>query len=369
MSPYPFKSIVLNGRDVEIVSILLGTITPTSEFERHTIDFVRDWLNNTTHFVLTTSGSTGHPKPISITRGQMQHSARMTIQALALQKNETALVCLNTHYIAGKMMLVRALEGDLKITVVDPVSDPLKHCDMTFDFIALVPVQLQAILTAEESRKRLDNAKAIIIGGAAISTSLHDAIKTLKSPVYATYGMTETISHVALQRLNGDRPETYFKTLPNIKITTDDRGCLVIDAGYLPEKIHTNDLVEIISPQTFQWLGRVDNVINTGGIKVIPEELESQIQKLNEALKINQNFFISGIPDPILGKKVVLIVEGDVDKNWVKILSELKQTFSKYVIPKEILKVDKFTFTKTEKIDRTFSAHQAMAQYFTEKKH
>lgn len=363
---YLFKSILLNGRTVEINNILLGNITTHSDFENNTINFIQDWLNNVESFTLNTSGSTGSAKEIIITREQINHSAEMTIGALGLERGDTALVCLNINYIAGKMMLARALVGNMKIVATEPTSNPLLKTKEHFDFTALVPFQLEAILKSDEHLEQINKGKAILIGGAAISQSLQKIIKLkIKVPLYATYGMTETISHIALQRLNGLSQQQHFKLLPGIKIHLDKRECLTIEAPYLNEKIITNDLVKIVGEDEFVWLGRYDNIINTGGIKVLPEEIESVIQKLLASNNIEQLFFIAGVPDNLLGLRIVLIVEGDIDQNWVNILIMLKQSFSKYVIPKQILNLKKFIYTKTEKIDRSACLQLIMAQYFT----
>jgi O-succinylbenzoic acid--CoA ligase len=367
---YPFRSIILNGRSVDIFNIISGNVTTHSEFEKNTIGFIKDWLNHVHDFTINTSGSTGAPKKIKITRTQMEHSALMTIRALDLQKGDTALVCLNTQYIAGKMMLVRALTGNLKIIATEPALNPLLALNENFDFVALVPLQLESILKSENFYQQINRSKAIIVGGAAINPALQNLLLSkITTPVFATYGMTETISHIALQRMNGFNTIPCFKLLPGIKIRQDERGCLVVDAPYLKTTIQTNDLVKILDDDTFTWLGRWDNLINTGGIKVIPEEIETGIQKILPSFNIDQNFFICGVPDASLGQKIVLVVEGDIDTRWGDIFDKLKQSFSKYVTPKEILNSEKFIYTKTGKIDRKASTEQMMAQYFTNKKH
>jgi o-succinylbenzoate---CoA ligase len=350
MHDYTFNSININGKIVKINEILLNNITPGSEFEKYTYDFIRDWLNGVEHFTINTRGSTGTPK----------HSALMTIQALGLQKNNTALVCLNTNYIGGKMMLARALLGNMKINAVEPATNPLKNVIQSFDFIALVPLQLQAILESSD-RHKLDHVQSIIIGGAPINSELQSEIKKIQSPVYATYGMTETVSHIALQHLNSSESNSYFKTLPQIKIQSDERGCLIIEAPYLNQKIYTNDLVKIINEENFLWLGRWDNIINTGGVKVIPEKIEAEIEKINAYKNINQKFFICGIPDERLGEKVVLIIEGEIHSAWQNILLSLKQTCSKYEYPKEIRSALKFTYTNNSKINRKITMQTLMA--------
>jgi o-succinylbenzoate---CoA ligase len=357
---YSHQSIVLNGKELDLGDILSNNVFTQTEFERNTVTFLREWLTGKEKFIVHTSGSTGEPKSIAITRGQMAGSALMTIEALRLKKNDTALLCLNTQFIAGKMMLVRALVGNMHIIATEPSSNPLEKIVRPFDFIALVPLQVQKILSTE-NRKSIDYIKDIIIGGAAIDQTQLKIIKDIKSPVFATYGMTETISHIALQRLDKQSAEHYYKTLPGIKIDVDDRGCLVIHAPYLTQEIKTNDLVKLHNHQAFSWLGRWDNVINTGGIKVSPEKVEREIQQIMETFNIQQNFIVSSTPDATLGEKVILITEGPPQEKWGKILTLYKQSFSRYEVPKEIYTLHKFIYTKSEKIDRKATQKATMA--------
>jgi O-succinylbenzoic acid--CoA ligase len=360
---YQFESIILNEREVSLHDINAEAIIPQSDFEKNTIGFIKDWINGRETFDVSTSGSTGEPKNIEITRYQMAESARMTLKALNLIAGDTAVVCLNTRFIAGKMMLVRSLIGNLKIIALEPSSNPLKKIVQPFDFIALVPLQIQTLLASDEKNK-LNYIKAILIGGASISQTQLKSIKTIKSPVFATYGMTETISHIALQNLSAQSDESNFKTLPGVKISIDDRGCLVINASYLQGEIHTNDLVKMHDPESFTWLGRWDNVINTGGIKVLPEKVEKDLQKIISTLNLHQSFLIGGIEDTLLGEKIILITEGQPDEKWGKILTLHKQSFSTYETPKDIYAIEKFIYTKNNKLDRKATISATMARDF-----
>ena len=357
---YPFNSILINGREVTIASIISTKALPRTEFESHTFTFIRQWLTNHDDFSITTSGSTGKPKTIPLTRAQMRASARMTVNFLALKKNDRALVCLNTQFIAGRMMLVRAFEAGLHIIVQEPSANPLQGVVSDIDFIALVPLQFQSIIDAGKMYvEKLNRMKAIIIGGAPVHDSLKEKIKKIKSPVFSTYGMTETISHVALQRLNGEHGTEKYLMLPGIHIKKDDRGCLVIDAPYLSNKITTNDLVDITSAAEFQWLGRWDNIINTGGLKIIPEEVESKISYTFTSLSIDANFFIHSLPDERLGNKIILVIETEKHLNKEEIISSVKQSLSKYEVPKDIITIPQFSYTQTGKINRTESMLKA----------
>jgi O-succinylbenzoic acid--CoA ligase len=364
---YQFDTITLNQRPVKIHDICADTAIAQTEFEKNTLSFIKDWLSGCEAFDVPTSGSTGAPKKISLTRAQMTASASMTIEALSLDKGDTALVCLNTQFIAGKMMLVRALTGNMRIIAAEPSSNPLKDVVQPFDFIALVPLQVAFILSSLDKNK-LDYIKAILIGGAALDAAQLKAVQSIKSPVFATYGMTETISHIALQDLHEQPAKRSFKTLPGIKIHSDKRGCLVIQSPYLQNEIITNDLVAIHGDNHFSWLGRWDNVINTGGIKVIPEKVENDIQSLLSSENLNQNFMVGSIPDGRLGEKIILITEGETHKNWGKILTLHKQSFSRYETPKEIFFIEKFIFNNNNKIDRKATINATMAQDFRSNK-
>jgi O-succinylbenzoic acid--CoA ligase len=355
MSGYPHIGIVINSREVKLPEILSGQLNGLSAFELETFAFIRAWLTGVMSFPLQTSGSTGSPKEITLTRNQFQQSARRTITALSLTESDTAFVCLDTKYIAGKMMLVRALENNMKIVAVEPSSNPLKQIpeESGINFAAFVPLQLEEMLKHSNCIKRLNEFKVIIIGGGAINATLHQQIRKLTCAVFATYGMTETVSHVALQRLNGNEAQENFITLPDINITVDERDCMVIQLPEFSEKIITNDLVELQTPTSFRWLGRVDNVINSGGFKISPEKIEKEIELIFQDKKIEQSFFVFGLPDNRLGQKLTLIIEGLLIGNDNEILQALAQRVYAYEIPKQILNLREFVRTETGKINRT----------------
>lgn len=354
MNPYPFDSILINGRTVGIQSILSTAAIPQSDFEANTFSFISSWFSGSEHFVQYTSGSTGTPKAITITRTQMVASAKMTEKALALEAGGHALVCLSPAYIAGKMMLVRSFISGMKIIAVTPSSNPFLDVpsDQTIDFAALVPYQIHEIIRSTKS-ECLHTIKTIIIGGATLDVETQEKLQEFSCKFYATYGMTETISHIALRLLNGKNASAYYTTLPGIDIQQDDRGCLVIGWNHLAHKIITNDLVEITDTDTFKWLGRWDNVINTGGFKVIPERLEAEIEKIFNELRISQRFFVSSLPDQKLGNKVVLVVEGAIGHQTSERLKyRMNQTIPRYEVPKEVFSGIPFIFTETGKVNR-----------------
>ncbi len=286
----------------------------------------------------------------------MMASAQRTLTALSIATGDGALVCLHPDYIAGKMMLVRALEFNLKIEAVEPSSDPLRMVSEDFlpGLAAIVPLQLQSMIDQPQRVSSLNRMKAILVGGAAVSEMLHQKIRLLKCPVYATYGMTETISNIALQRLNGSTEELFFRTLPGITVRIDDRGCLVVSLQEMPQPIVTNDVAELVSETTFRVLGRWDYVINSGGIKISPETLEERSEKLIRDVGIVSPYIYGSILHEALGEALVLILEGEPlpHQTETKLLESLKHELRHYEVPRQIRYVTKFTYTPSGKINR-----------------
>lgn len=305
------------------------------EYEKDLGLFLLDWLDDKETIQLTTSGTTGIPKVITIEKQAMVNSAIATGNFFNLHPQDKALLCLPPRYIAGKMMVVRAVIIGLELDIIEPSS----HLDnlyehQTYDFVAIVPIQ------AENSLVKLNQFKKIIIGGAKVSDDLALKLKDVNSEIYETYGMTETITHIAAKKIG----EEYFNILEHISIATDERNCLVIEAPKISaEKVITNDIVEILNEKQFKWLGRYDNVINSGGIKLFPEQIETKL-----ASKIVNRFFITGFPDPVLGTKVVLVIEGE----YKEINPDLFETLDKFEKPKEVLYISEFVETDTKKINR-----------------
>ena len=305
------------------------------EHEKDLGSFLLDWLDDKETIQLTTSGTTGTPKVITIKKQSMVHSAIATGNYFNLHPQDKALLCLPARYIAGKMMIVRSMMLGLELDIMVPTShldDLLPH--KIYDFVAIVPLQ------AENSLEKLHQFKKIIIGGAKVSDDLASKLKEIKSDIYETYGMTETITHIAAKKIG----EAFFNILEHVSITTDDRSCLVIDVPSISdEKVVTNDIVTILNANQFKWIGRYDNVINSGGIKLFPEQIEAKL-----ASKISNRFFIIGQPDDILGSRVVLVIEGeqfDID-------ATLFDTLEKFEKPKEVLFSPEFVETETKKINR-----------------
>ena len=305
-------------------------------------NFLNDWFNNDNFVIVKTSGSTGKPKPIRLQKEFMINSALATGSFFNLKEKTTALLCMSTDFIAGKMMLVRAVVLGWELDVVAPTSKIILN--KKYDFSAMVPLQLR------NSLSQINKINTLIVGGGVVSNDLLDAIQTVTTKVFATYGMTETITHIAVKKLNYFTiPKldlsTNYKVLPNVAISQDDRNCLVINAPKVSsEKIITNDVVQLLSDTEFEWLGRFDNVINSGGIKLHPEKIEEKLSKI-----IQQRFFVAGIPDEILGEKLVLVIEGSQNEINIAEFS----TLTKYEKPKEIYFVKDFIETDTKKIQRS----------------
>lgn len=315
---------------------------------------MKKWLEGDQEFVLHTSGSTGMPKPITVTRGQLEASAAMTGSALSLGSGTRALVCLNVGYIAGLMMLVRGLELDWELTVTEPSSNPVAGLDaVDFDFVAMVPMQLQAILDDPATGKLVGNLGKILLGGAPVGPALAARIKGLDVPVFQSYGMTETVSHVALKTLNGAEASDAYVFLPGIEFGTDERGCLFVSGAVTNNQlVQTNDLVEIRG-HTFQWIGRADNVINSGGVKIVLDQMDQRIAAVFHDLAIPNAFFCWWEPDEKLGQKLVLMIENALmGTSAEKLSGEIRSRVSAYENPKHIYFAKAFAKTATDKVDK-----------------
>jgi len=336
------KDFRLNGRkfasEKEIVAYSkdnLPEITP----------FITDWFSNKEELMVQTSGSTGIPKKIAIKKEFMINSALATGEFFNLPAKTTALLCLSPSYIAGKMMLVRAMILGWNLDVMTPVSLPLRK-NKKYDFVAMVPLQVQ------KSLADLYKAKIILVGGGVLDNKTIAALNLKKTKIFQSYGMTETVTHIAVREIHPNYSK-YYTVFKNVSIAIDKRNCLVIDAPKVAEnKVVTNDLVEILDASHFKWLGRADNVINSGGIKLMPEQIEAKLEHI-----ISNPFFISKKPDDFLGEKVVLFIEGKQDKT---LALKIEKLLSKYEIPKEILFVDAFIRTETGKINRNLTIKQGM---------
>lgn len=333
---------------------------PRNPYFAQAYDFMGKWLEGEREFVLHTSGSTGMPKPITVTRRQLEASAAMTGKALSLGSGTRALVCLNVGYVAGLMMLVRGLELGWELTVTEPTSNPLNGLDtVDFDFVAMVPMQLQTMLENPVTAGQVNRLGKILLGGAPVSLTLTERIKGLNVPVFQSYGMTETVSHIALKALNGLRVNDSYVFLPGISFGTDERGCLFVSGAVTNgQKVQTNDLVEITGDE-FEWIGRADNVINSGGVKIVLDQTDQRIAQVFHDLGISNAFFCWWEPDEKLGQKLVLVVEDTLHPELAqKLPVEIRSRVSTYENPKHIYFAKAFAKTATDKVDKRATFQQ-----------
>jgi O-succinylbenzoic acid--CoA ligase len=328
-------------------------ITPKTEFEDKVVLFLEEWYNDSKTVKVQTSGSTGKPKIFHIEKERMLNSANKTCDLLGLRQNDSALLCLPVDYISGKMMIVRGIERKLKLKVNNPTSTPLFDLQEEIDFCAMSPLQV------ENSLDKIHLIKNLIIGGAAVSENLKNKIAEIlknsksQSQVFETYGMSETLSHIALKQIYPIAQE-YFKVLEGVEIAKDERGCLQIFAPNLnPEILTTNDLVELkhfdgarCDVRRFKFLGRIDNVVNSAGLKIYPEQLESLVKK-----ELPNELVFLGIKDELLGEKLVLTIEGEENILIREKIAKINFQ-SKNHHPKQIIFVEKFPRIANGKVDR-----------------
>jgi len=356
-------SFIFNSKRVAFSEIERWT-NPLNEFEGKILTFAREWLSKKQEFTVQTSGSTGSPKPIVLTRNQITASAKLTKDYFNLKAGQNALLCLDPDFIAGKMMIVRALEVGMNLICAPPTANPLEKIsiDSSISFAAFVPYQLEAILNHPGSLVQLAKIEKVIVGGAKVSSSAIDKIQTQPTQFFETYGMTETITHVAIRKLNP--VESLFIALPGITFSIDKRSCLAIHANHLGSKpIITNDVVELASATSFSLMGRVDNIINTAGVKISPEEVERKISTVMANNWDGCEYFIAGVKDKLFGEISVLFVESKpVDDGLTGLIIELmKPQLKKWEIPKKIVCIPAFKRTSSGKVNRAESVLSAIA--------
>lgn len=343
-SPILHPSFQLNGLDISSAEELLNftddLLHQGAPYEISVARFIEQWLDFSDSVNVITSGSTGTPKELNLAKSAMIESAKATGAYFKLGPGTKALLCLSADYIAGKMMLVRAMTLGWDLHVVAPEADALTEYDNDYDFVAMVPYQVHHSLSA------LGKVKKLIVGGGPVSKTLETALQESPVEAFATYGMTETITHIAVRRINGFAKSTQFTALPNVNLSLDERSCLVIDVPYLTsDPIVTNDIVDLQSATSFTWIGRYDHIINSGGVKMNPEEIEAKLTA------IDFPFIIASEKDPALGERVILVLEnvkGEPIPNYKSAFDQLE----KYERPKKMYTLSKFPYTETGKIKR-----------------
>lgn len=333
-------------------------------------DFLQEWNSPSETLLVHTSGSTGKPKPMWVEKQRMLNSAHITCDFLGLRPGDSALLCMSLDYIAGKMMVVRSIERKLRLFSVKPSGHPLsdesltKMVEMDFDFVAMVPMQVYNTLQVPQERERLSRIKHLIIGGGAIDDALAEELRSLPGAVWSTYGMTETLSHIALRRLNSEEASEWYQPFDSVGVSLNSDGCLVIDAPLVcSEPLVTNDIAEIKQQETsshssdassslktssphvlFRIKGRKDNVICSGGIKIQIEEVENLLRQ-----HLDAPFLLAKKKDEKFGEIAVLVTEsGDLEG----VEAICRQVLPKYWVPRQYLHFDQLPMTETGKPKR-----------------
>ena len=373
-------------------TLSLPDLIATEPWQQEIVAFLMLWFDERDYVELKTSGSTGEPKMIRMPKITMLRSAQMTNTFFGLDENSVALLCLPASYIAGKMMLVRALAGKYKLIAVQPTANPFADvsgfpahtvtpannpfADVSafptpeeseidtssqnrstqpafthIDFVAITPYQL--IHSANDIPNYA--IRNIIVGGSQVTPAMEQLTAEWPINMYETFGMTETASHIALRRFNGNYKSACFKALKDVELSCDDRGCLSVYAPHLhASKLITNDLVELVDATSFRWLGRFDRVVNSGGLKIFPEQVE---QKLFTAIDLP--FFITSVPDEMLGQQLVLVLESAELPDDIKneLIDHIRPIVDRYELPRQIICVPKFVYSEGNKLLRNETLH------------
>lgn len=307
------------------------------------LEFIKEWENDADYIEVKTSGSTGEPKNIQLTKEKVRLSAQATGAFFAFEKGKTILLNLSPSYIAGKLQIVRAIEHEMKLVIAPLGSNPLIYLEQPVYFAAFVPSQIQTIIEEEETIEKLQLIEHIIIGGAPLPPPVENELSFLHKHTYVSFGMTETITHFALRRIG----TPIYNCLPNYQISVDQRSCLVIQPNEIVEDLLiTNDVIDVIDEKSFKWKGRVDFVINSGGVKIHPEKVEKMIAHLIP----HNNFYITSKQDDKLGEIAILLIEGEFEV--ADLLEQTKSYLPRYHSPKEVYLKGAFNYTESGKIIR-----------------
>jgi len=350
----PFEKLTLNGTTYlqdELLHLTEKKMkhADSDEHEFALYSFIHKWVLPGETIDVQTSGSTGVPKVKTFLKDQFVASAKLTCDYFELKEGMNMLHCLSAEYIAGKMMVVRAFVSGANLITAMPSGSPLKELESNIDFTAMVPLQVQNALSDPATNGIFSRIKNVIIGGASIPAKLEHQLISYPNNIYATFAMTETLSHIALRKLSGQGKKGLYELLPHITISEDERGCMVIHAKHLSEQpISTNDIIVKADEKHFHWMGRYDNVINTGGVKVYPEAVEEKIAHLFPA----NRFFIASVPDDTLGQKVVMVVENMNDDEIVALKPAIEKVLGKYNVPRQYYTISKFLETPNGKVQR-----------------
>lgn len=308
--------------------------------------FLEKWFDASPVITVHTSGSTGTPKELVVRKDRMMQSARLTCEFLNLQAGDTALLCMNLRYIGAMMVVVRSLVARLNLIVRPASGHPLSDIEEPLRFAAMVPLQVYNTLRVPEEKARLEQTDILIIGGGAVDDSLEAEMSALPTAVYSTYGMTETLSHIALRRLNGETASKHYYPFPSVELSLSAESTLVIKAPLIcGEVLQTNDIACLYPDGSFTIAGRKDNVINSGGIKIQAEEMEKRLRPF-----IPVPFVVTSVPDPRLGQALTLLIAGQVDVRELE--SKLQTVLDAYHRPRHIFMTESIPQTENGKTDR-----------------
>lgn len=350
MNPFP-EHIRLNGQTLRVNEFIEKNHSPGCEKEL--AEFLKEWYSAGNEIEAGTSGSTGSPKTIRLKKEFVIQSALRTIQFFGLKAGNRILHCLPVKFIAGKLMAVRALVGNLDLYITDPGTDFAFLHTEKFNFAAMVPHQVTKILESlPAQRLGMNNPEQLIIGGSAVPYSLEKQLQNVSTACYSSYGMTETATHIALRKINGKEADEYYHCLNEITVQSSDEGCLqIFMPGLLQQPLQTTDLAEVTDEKSFRILGRADNVIISGGIKYSPELLEKKLEPF-----INVPFLISSLPHESLGQQLVLVVEEKASqKTIIRLQDFCKKHLDKYERPRQIIFIPEIPKTGNGKPDRKFT--------------
>jgi len=313
------------------------------------------WYDTSEHMALQTSGSTSQSKTITLKKEYMRMSAMKTQSYFGYKSGATAILCLPVKYIGGMMMLIRALVSDLRLIIVEPSLNPLVGIEEKIDFLPMTAAQMSASLDSNFSQ--VCHVSKILLGGGPVSPALHHQLQSISTKCYHSFGMTETMSHVAIRQLNGAGQSNVFHAIDGVQFSVDADDCIIVSGDHIDQDILTNDVVQLIDKYSFIWKGRKDNVINSGGIKIYPELIEPKISEL-----IDSPYFIASIDDDRYGSIVCLFIETNEVANILKINESLSSQLTAYEIPKKTYAVSKFVMTETGKIQRQKSIELAVSE-------
>lgn len=343
------QRLILDGREYSSADISTLVTDGMENLPPHLQDlfnFLNEWFKDSPVISVHTSGSTGTPKKMLVRKDRMINSARLTCEALDLNAGDTALLCMNLRYIGAQMVVVRSLVAGLNLMVRPASGHPLSSINRPLKFAAMVPLQVYNTIHSPEEKKRLEQTEILIIGGAAMNESLEADIKTLPITVYSTYGMTETLSHIALRRMNGVYASDRYYPLSSVTLSLSSENTLVINAPLVCEDIlQTNDIAHIYPDGGFIILGRKDNIINSGGVKIQAEEIEKTLRPF-----ITMPFVITSVPDSRLGEALTLLIAGKVDTKELE--SRMQAILQPYYRPRHIFITKFIPQTENGKIDR-----------------